>query len=128
MLTMGVELGLLPLTERTKLMATLADIICTNINRVRLEHDLSTRELAARANMPQKTVHSVCAGSHNPNTATIEAICKTLFIQPQAVVTESLPINMLMSRRIGKLIARYKELTPEQRDEVEALMDAFQAD
>ena len=109
-------------------MAQLADVICSNINKVRLEHDLSTRELAARAGMPQKTVHSVCAGSHNPNIATIEAICKTLFIQPSAVVTESMPMSMLMSRRIGKFIDKYKRLSPEQRDEVEALLDAFPMD
>ena len=106
-------------------MPTLADIVCNNINRVRLEHDLSSRELAARANMPQKTVHSVCVQTHVPKLDTIEALCKTLFIQPQAIVTESLPVSMLMSRRIGKLIAQYKVLTPEQRDQLEVFLESL---
>ena len=106
-------------------MPTLADIVCNNFNKIRLEHDLSTRELAARANMPQKTVYSLCHQTHIPRLDTVEALCKTLFIQPQAVVTESLPLNMLMSRRIGRLINSYKTLTPEQRDQVEALVESF---
>ena len=106
-------------------MPTLTDIVCDNINKIRLEHDLSSRELASRANMPQKTVHSVCNQTHVPRLDTVEALCKTLFIQPQAIVTPSLPMNMLMSRRIGKLINNYKTLTPEQRDQVEALVESF---
>jgi DNA-binding Xre family transcriptional regulator len=106
-------------------MATLADIVSSNFNRIRLEHDLSTRELAARANMPQKTVYSLCHQTHTPKIDTVEALCKTLFVQPQAIVTESLPVNMLMSRRIGKLIEGYKVLTPEQRDQVMDLIESF---
>jgi DNA-binding Xre family transcriptional regulator len=108
-------------------MPTLTDIVCDNINKIRLEHDLSSRELASRANMPQKTVHSVCNQTHVPRLDTVEALCKTMFIQPQAIVTPSLPMNMLMSRRIGKLINSYKTLTPEQRDQVEALMETLSA-
>ena len=106
-------------------MTTLADIVCSNINKIRLEHDLSSRELAARANMPQKTVHSVCTQTHVPKLDTVEALCKTLFVQPQAIVTASLPINMLMSRRVGKLIDRYKTLTPDQRDQLEVFVESL---
>ena len=108
-------------------MTTLADIVSSNFNQIRLEHDLSTRELAARANMPQKTVYSLCHGTHVPKVDTVEALCKTLFVQPQAIVTESLPTNMLMSRRIGKLINGYKNLTPEQREQVMDMIELFQA-
>ena len=106
-------------------MPTLADIVCSNFNRIRLEHDLSTRELAARAKMPQKNVYSLCHQTHVPKIDTVEALCKTLFVQPQAIVTASLPVNMLMSRRIGKLIDKYKTLTPEQRDHLEAVLESL---
>ena len=106
-------------------MPTLADIVSTNIERVRIEHDLSTRELASRCNMPQKTVHSVLKLTHVPRLDTIDQLCRSLFIQPQAVVTESMPLNMLMSRRVGRLINSYKTLTPDQRDQVEALVEAL---
>ena len=106
-------------------MATLADIVCSNFNKIRLEHDLSTRELAARAKMPQKTVYSLCHQTHIPKIDTVEALCKTLFVQPQAIVTESLPVNMLMSRRVGKLIDRYKTLTPDQRDQLEVFLESL---
>ena len=106
-------------------MPTLAEIVSTNVNRVRIEHDLSTRELASRCNMPQKTVHSVMTLAHVPKLDTIDQLCRAMFIQPQAVVTESMPLNMLMSRRIGRLINSYKTLTPDQRDQVEALVESF---
>ena len=103
----------------------LADIVCNNINRVRLEHDLSTRELASRAKMPQKTVHTVCTGAHNPNMSTIDQLCRALFISPQAVVTASMPVNMLMSKRVTKLVERYKVLKPEQRDQLELFLESL---
>lgn len=55
-------------------MTTLADIVSTNIERVRIEHDLSTRELAARCNMPQKTIHSVLKLTHTPRIDTISTL------------------------------------------------------
>ena len=106
-------------------MATLADIVSTNIERVRIEHDLSTRELAARCNMPQKTIHSVLKLTHTPRIDTIDQLCRAMFIQPQAVVTQSLPLNMLMSRRVGKLIDRYKTMTPDQRDQLEVFLESL---
>ena len=106
-------------------MATLTDIVCSNLNRVRIEHDLSTRELAARCNMPQKTVHSVLTAAHVPKLDTVDQMCRSMFVQPQSVVTESLPLNMLMSRRIGKLIERYKGLTLEQRDQLELFLESL---
>ena len=106
-------------------MPTLTDIVCSNLNRVRIEHDLSTRELAARANMPQKTVHSLMNMNHVPRLDTVDGVCKSLLVSPQAVVTESLPMNMLMSRRIGRLIDRYKTMTPDQRDHLESVLESL---
>ena len=106
-------------------MATLTDIICSNLDRVRIEHDLSTRELAARANMPQKTVHSLMNMTHVPRLDTVDGVCKALLVSPQAVVTQSAPLNMLMSRRISRLVDGYSSLSPDQRDQVDALISSL---
>ena len=108
-------------------MATLTDIVCSNLNRVRIEHDLSTRELAARANMPQKTVHSLLNMTHIPRLDTVDGVCKSLLVSPQAVVTQSAPLNMLMSRRISRLVDGYTGLNPDQRDQVDELISSLKA-
>ena len=97
----------------------LTEIVCTNIDKVRKMHDLSTRELGSRARMPQKTVHSILSMTHTPRLDNVEQICRTLLIAPQAVVTPYLPMEMLMSRRVGRLVEAYAKLDMEQRDRVD---------
>ena len=108
-------------------MPTLTDIVCSNLNRVRIEHDLSTRELAARGNMPQKTVHSLLNMTHVPRLDTVDGVCRTLLVSPQAIVTHNAPLNMLMSRRITRLVDGYTGLNPEQRDQVDDLISSLKA-
>lgn len=104
---------------------SLIEVVCGNIDKVRKMHDLSTRELGARAGMPQKTVHSILNMTHIPRLDNIEQICKTLLIAPQAVVTPHLPMEMLMSRRVGRLVESYAKLSMDQRDKVDELIDSF---
>lgn len=104
---------------------TLIDTVSSNIDKVRKMHDLSTRELGARAGMPQKTVHSILNQTHVPRLDNIEQICKTLLIAPQAVVTPHLPMEMLMSRRVGRLVEGYSRLSMDQRDRVDEMIASF---
>jgi transcriptional regulator with XRE-family HTH domain len=101
----------------------LTEIVCNNLDKVRKEHDLSTRELGFRSGMPQKTVHNVLNMTNVPRIDTVETMCKALLISPQAVVTPYLPLNMLMSRRIGRFVEQYARLNMEQRDKVEQLLN-----
>ena len=103
-------------------MPSLTETVCANLNRVRIEHDLSTRELSARSGMPQKTLHSLLNATHIPRLDTVDGVCKALLVSPHAVVTPGAPINMLMSRRIGRLVETFATLDPDQRDEVEKLI------
>lgn len=101
----------------------LTETVAYNLNKIVREHDLSTRELASRANMNQKSVWNVLTMEHSPRLATLEPICKTLLASPMAVVTPDVPTSMLISRRLPRFVEKYKRLNMAQREQVEMLLD-----
>ena len=103
----------------------LSEIVCTNLDKVRKEHDLSTNELASRSGVPQKTIHNLMNQVHIPRLDTVESVCKALLVSTHAAVTAYAPMNILLSRRIGRVIEAYAKLTPEQRDHVEMVMSDY---
>lgn len=103
----------------------LSEIVCTNLDKVRREHDLSTNELASRSGVPQKTIHNLMNQVHIPRLDTVESVCKALLVSTHAAVTAYAPMNILLSRRIGRVIESYAKLTPEQRDHVEMVMSGY---
>jgi hypothetical protein len=54
-------------------------------------------------------------------------VCRSLLVSPQAVVTQNAPLNMLLSRRISRLVDGYSSLTPDQRDRVDELISSLRA-
>jgi DNA-binding Xre family transcriptional regulator len=112
------------MANRTKDME-LTQIVANNLQRICKEHDLSSNDLSKRADMPQKTVWSMISGSHNCRIDNLEKIAKTLLVSPTALVTPHLPTNILMSRRVPRLIEKYAKLSMEQRDRVEEFIDSI---
>ena len=103
----------------------LTQIVANNLQRICKEHDLSSRELAARADMPQKTAYNTIKGTTSCQLPTLEKICKTLLVSPTAMVTPHLPTNILMSRRVPRLIEKYGKLDMGDRDKLEAIIDGM---
>ena len=101
----------------------LTQIVARNLQRLCKEHDLSSLELASRASMPQKTVYNTIEGKTSCQLPTLEKICKTLLVSPAAMVTPRLPTNILMSRRVPRILDKYARLTMDQRDTIEGAMD-----
>ena len=97
----------------------LVQIVAKNLDRICKEHDLSTNELANRSGIPQKTVWSLVTGSHAARIDNLEKIAKALLVSPTALVTPHLPTNVLMSRRVPRLVDNYAKLSMEQRDLLE---------
>lgn len=102
---------------------TLTEIVCGNLDKVRREHDLSTNEMAKRSGLPQKTIHNLMNQVHVPRIDTVEAMCKALLVSPHAVVTPYAPMNILLSRRLGRVVEKYAKLTPDDREKVDLMMD-----
>ena len=103
----------------------LSQIIANNLQRICKEHDLSSLELSKRADMPQKTVWNMLNGEHACRVSNLEKLCKTLLVSPTAIVTAHLPTNMLMSRRVPRVIDKYARLGMQDRDKLEAIIDGM---
>ena len=101
----------------------LTETVASNLNKLVKEHDLSTRELASRANMNQKSVWNVLTMEHSPRLATLEPMCKSLLVSPTAIVTPGLSTSMPMSRRLVRLVERYGQMDLEQREKLEQFVD-----
>ena len=101
----------------------LTDIVAGNLQRICREHDLSSRELASRANMPQKTVYTMIHGTASCQLRNLEKLAKALIVSPTALVTPYLPTSILMSRRVPRLVEKYAKLKMEDRDRLEQIID-----
>lgn len=91
-------------------------VVADNLQRICKEHDLSSVDLAARAGMPQKTVYSMIHGNNNCRIDNLEKVAKALLVSPTALVTPNLPTNVLMSRRVPRLMEQYAKMSMDQRD------------
>lgn len=102
----------------------LTEIVSSNLKRVCLEHDISTRDLAQRmGEKSQKSVWNALNNQHSPRLSTLEPICRVLMVSHQAVVTPHVDTSLLVSRRLPRLIESYNRMTPAQRDAVEDFVD-----
>lgn len=106
---------------------SLTETVSANLRTIMTTHDLSTRGLSARTNptIPQKTIWTVLKGTNSAKLSTIEAICKTLFVSPAAMVTPNLPPELLMSRRLPRLIETYAAMSMDDRDKLEAYISTL---
>lgn len=100
----------------------LTSIVCNNLKSATVEFDLSTRDLASRCNISQKSVWNILNGTHSPRLDTLEPICQTLMVSPAAVVTPHIETGLLVSRRIPRLIESYNKLSYNQREQLEQIV------
>ena len=103
----------------------LAQIVANNLQRICKEHDLSSNELANRSGMPQKTVYTIIQGTHQCRIDNLDKIAKALLVSPTVLVTPHLPTNVLMSRRVPRMIERYAKLSMEDRERAEAYIESL---
>lgn len=101
----------------------LTKIVANNLKRACVEFDISTRDLASRANSNQKSCWNILNGTHSPRLSTLEPICQTLMVSPAAVVTPGIDTGLLVSRRIPRLIDKYAMLSHSQREALEGIID-----
>ena len=101
---------------------TLTSIVCGNLKSATVEFDLSTRDLAGRCNISQKSVWNILNGTHSPRLDTLEPICQTLMVSPAAVVTPNIETGLLVSRRVPRLIESYNKLSYSQREQLEQIV------
>ena len=101
--------------------------VADNLTALMKLHDLSTRALSARSSpeIPQKTIWTIKEGKNSAKLGTLDSLCRTLFVSPAAMVTPNLPPELLMSRRLPRLIDRYARMTMAQRDQLEEYLNSI---
>ena len=106
----------------------LMKVVGENLQKIVKEHDLSSRDISTRADIPQATVYKLLEGKHNPRLDTLEQMCSALMIHPAVLMMPFLPTAVLMSRRVPRLIENYAKLNTEQRDQVEEFINSLIAE
>lgn len=101
--------------------------LADNLTALMKLHDLSTRGLSSRSNpqIPQKTIWTAKEGHNSAKLSTLDALCRTLFVSPAAMVTPNLPPELLMSRRLPRLIESYARMSTGDRDKLDAYIDSL---
>jgi len=108
---------------------TLSEIVSTNIKRVCVDFDISTRDLASRVGTSsQKSIWNLLNEEHSPTLKTLEPVFRALMISPAAAMTPSIDTSLLVSRKLPRLIEKYARMSPTQRDKFEDIIDSILLD
>lgn len=99
-------------------------VIRDNVRRLMLAHGkMSQRELAKLAGIAQSSVSYITTyedeHDRHPTSATIEAVARAFNVEPWQLMIPDVPLEVLQSRRLGKLLADYSASSDEGRKAVE---------
>jgi len=64
------------------LPVTLADQLAENVRRLRLDADLTQKDLAKRLGLSHATLHRIERGAYNPSLRVLEELCEALDCRP----------------------------------------------
>lgn len=85
------------------------------------------RELAARAGISQRSVGYLInykdGQDHHPTTQTVEAIAGAFGVDPWQLMIPNLPLELVRSKRFGKLIENYRDAPDSGRATVERIAE-----
>ena len=90
-------------------MTTLSETVAANLKRVCVDQDISTRDLAKRAGIPQKSAWNLLNNQHSPTLATLEPVAKVLGVDFAALVTPGISMKLIQSGKITRLINQFSE-------------------
>ena len=104
----------------------LTQVVSNNLQRICREHDLSSRELAFRANMPQKTVYNMIHGASSCQLRNLEKIAKALLVSPTA--HDATPAHKYTDEQASAPVGeKYAKLNMGDRDKLESIIDGMWA-
>ena len=101
----------------------LNEIVGENLSRLAREYDMSGRDLEARTGIPQRTCAALLKGENSARLSTLDRLCDTMLVEPSALVRDGIATNVLMSRRITRILDAYSALDHEQREIAEKFVE-----
>ena len=104
---------------------SLSDIVARNISRVARDLDWSSHDLAKHAKIAPRTALQVLKGDYKrgADLATIEAVAESMRISPAPLMFDKVPTNVLISRRLDRLIKNYISMDATAREELEEFLE-----
>jgi transcriptional regulator with XRE-family HTH domain len=81
------ELARMDIREQEQIIKSFGE----NLKRVRLEKELSLRQLAHLADMSHNGIHEIEKGIANPSLTTIITLARALGVEPAALISFSKP-------------------------------------
>ena len=101
----------------------LNEIVGENLSRLAREYDMSGRDLEARTGIPQRTCAALLKGENSARLSTLDRLCDAMLVEPSALVRDGIATNVLMSRRITRILDAYSALDHEQREIAEKFVE-----
>lgn len=93
----------------------------TNVNRLMAHRKMTQSDLASRANVGQTTISSALRYPETEKIATldtVQAIAKALGVAPWLLQVPDVPIELLLSNDISKLVEAYADVGSEGRTNI----------
>jgi transcriptional regulator with XRE-family HTH domain len=104
-------------------MNNMSVTVARNLKRICADGDISTRALAARVGIGQKSVWNLLNNQHSPTLKTLEPVCEALGVSHAAVVTPDIDMRLINTGRVTRLIGQFSKMTPAQRVMLEMFID-----
>lgn len=101
----------------------LNEIVGENLTRLAREYDMSGRDLEARTGIPQRTCAALLKGENSARLSTLDRLCDAMLVEPSALVRDGIATNVLMSRRVSRILDDYSELEHDQREICETFIN-----
>lgn len=103
----------------------LKDVLAKNLKMIAEAEGYSSRSLAMKCGMPQKTVWNMMEAEHSARLSNIESIAAGLGVSPVLLITDGLSLAALRSIKSPRMMAEYLSLPSVQRARVDAMVKGF---
>lgn len=102
--------------------------LAENLYRLMSERGMTQAELAKRAGVGQRTISTLLDASRpeaiNPRLSTLVQIAGYFGIPYWQLMIPNLPIELLQSPALGRVLCAYRDASPEGRDNMNRVADA----
>ena len=100
-------------------------ILAKNLTMIAEAEGYSTRSLAMKIGMPQKTVWNLMNSRYDARIDSISKIAKGLGVSPQLLLTAGLTLAAFKSIKSTRMMSDYLSLPAVQRARVDAMVKGF---
>ena len=99
---------------------------CKNLDTYMESESITTKSLATKSGISQKTIWVVKAGKTKPTVTTAEAVATALGLDARIMMSESLTAKQVSrSARLGRLLDKMLTLSPEQLKSIQTVIESM---